>query len=304
MQILTLDLLAVIISLVGLAGNGIVLQLLTFQIQRTAFYVYILNLAASDFLFLTVQFLFHLGRLIGDLELIAISIRRIAIITKNFAYITGLSILSVISTERCVSVLCPLWHRFHRPQHMSAVMCALLWTLSLLLTILHENYCHSTFGNCDRNSCMQNDIIIAVWLILSFVLLSGSSLALLIGLLCGSQQIKLTRLYMTLGLTVLVFLLCGLPWGIHWFLLFWFLEGSPMLPNDFIEAAKVLTCVNSCANPIIYFFVGSYRKWHTRSRQALRLVLQRAFEDIPEVEGSEGSAPQGILEMSGNSQIS
>ncbi|KAF6104402.1 hypothetical protein HJG60_011340 [Phyllostomus discolor] len=46
-----------------------------------------------------------------------------------------------------------------------------------------------------------------------------SSLVLLTRLLCGSQQVQPTRLYVTVGLTVLVFLCCGLPFSIHWFLI-------------------------------------------------------------------------------------
>ncbi|XP_049636640.1 mas-related G-protein coupled receptor member X1-like [Suncus etruscus] len=182
MKFLPLDILVIIISLLGLAGNGLVLWLLGFQMQRNALHVYIFNLAVSDFLFLAVQFIFHLMRLTSDLELISIYIHRLVIIVKNVTYITGLSFLSFISTQRCLSVLWPLWYRFHHPKYMSAVISALLWTLSLLLTILHENYCHSTFGNCDRRLCQQNDTIIAIWLILLFVLLFGFGLVLLIKL--------------------------------------------------------------------------------------------------------------------------
>ncbi|XP_012874994.1 PREDICTED: mas-related G-protein coupled receptor member B4-like [Dipodomys ordii] len=53
----------------------------------------------------------------------------------------------------------------------------------------------------------------ALYLILLFVILSGSALALMARLFCGSGQIPLTRLYMTILLTVLVFLSCGLPYG-------------------------------------------------------------------------------------------
>ncbi|KAK7800814.1 hypothetical protein U0070_008004 [Myodes glareolus] len=41
-----------------------------------------------------------------------------------------------------------------------------------------------------------------------------------------------------------------------------------------------------CANPIIYFCIGSIR--HRRSqRKSLKLFLQRAFQDTPEKEGGE-----------------
>ena len=56
----TLNLFTVIISVVGLAGNGIVLWLLAFHLHRNAFSVYVLNLAGADFLYLCTQIVYSL----------------------------------------------------------------------------------------------------------------------------------------------------------------------------------------------------------------------------------------------------
>ncbi|XP_021565433.1 mas-related G-protein coupled receptor member X2-like, partial [Carlito syrichta] len=125
-------LLMLIIALVGLAGNGIVLWLLGFCMRRNAFSTYVLNLAAADFLFLCGQMIRSLLQLISNFDFIY-SISSPVIV---FPYLAGLSILSTISIERCLSVLWPIWYRCRRPRHMSAVVCALLWPLSLLLSIL------------------------------------------------------------------------------------------------------------------------------------------------------------------------
>nr|KAF6343022.1 hypothetical protein mPipKuh1_010748 [Pipistrellus kuhlii] len=117
-----LQFLTVIIALVGLAGNAMVIRLLGFHMHRNAFSVYILNLAGADFLLLCCYIMDALERLIWDFSLIS------------------LRFLSAISTEHCMSVLWPIWYRCRRPTHMSAIMCALLWALSLLLSILEMNY--------------------------------------------------------------------------------------------------------------------------------------------------------------------
>ncbi|XP_004607988.2 mas-related G-protein coupled receptor member X2-like [Sorex araneus] len=296
-----------IISLVGLAGNAVVLWHLSFCMQRNAFSVYIFNLAGADFVFLFIctilsmkiffkKFLFHF-----------IPSPQVFFIMFVFAYVASLSILSAISTERCLSALKPIWYRCHRPKHMSSVVCALLWALSLLLTILRMEFCGYLFGELKEYLCKRLDFTIATWLIFSFVLLFGSSLVLLTRLLCGTQMVKLTRLYVTIGLTVLVFLLFGLPWGINWFLLYWtqfIYDNDSYKYKCFNLATELLSCVNSCVNPIIYFFVGSYRQQRRQQRRNLKLILQRALQDIPEEDGSQGSPPQETLEMSGNSHVS
>ncbi|KAK1335881.1 hypothetical protein QTO34_003680, partial [Cnephaeus nilssonii] len=289
-EFLILELLIVTVALVGLAENAVVLWLLGFRMRRNAFSVYILNLAGADFLLLC----YALERLIRDFSLISIFIPYFFTTVSVFAYISGLSFLSAISTERCMSVLWPIWYRCRRPRHMSAVMCALLWALSLLLSILEGNYCGFLVRNMHHVWCPVLDFITVAWLILLFVLLSGSSLALMIRMLCGSNRVPLTRLYMTIVLTVLVFLLCGLPFGIHWFLLFWFQKDFDAFVPHFLVAI-LLSCVNSCANPIIYFFAAM-----VEAETALRLILQRALQDTPEVDEHGESLPGETLFMSGS----
>ncbi|KAM5224315.1 mas-related G-protein coupled receptor member X2-like isoform 1-T1 [Hipposideros larvatus] len=290
--------LMIVISLVGLAGNAVVLWLLGFRIRRNTFSVYILNLAGADFLLLCCQIVYSLEILIFYFHSVSIGLMDFYLVLFNFSYIAGLSFLSAISTERCLSVLWPIWYRCHRPRHMSAVLCALLWALSLLLSILIWSTCSFPFTVLSHGMCPVLNYITAGWLIFLFVLLSGSSLALVTRLLCGSQRVQLTRLYVTVILTVLVFLLCGLPWGINWFLIYWTTHRFSTFFLTFYPTL-VLSCVNSCANPIIYFFVGSFRQRWRHQQQSLKLVLQRALQDIPEEGEHGGSLPQEPLEMSG-----
>ncbi|XP_003781216.1 mas-related G-protein coupled receptor member X2 [Otolemur garnettii] len=292
---LMLTLLILAIALVGVAGNAVVLWLLGFRMRRNTFSVYILNLAAADFLFLSFLIVECLEILIGILY-------SISVITTvlTFAYLAGLSILSAISTERCLSVLRPIWYRCRRPRHLSAIMCALLWALSLLLSILEGKYCGFLFRWGDYDWCRMFDFITAAWLIVLFVVLSGSSLALMVRILCSSHRMPLTRLYVTIVFTVLAFLICGLPYGIYWFLLVWKVS---VFPCYFHSVLVVLSCVNSSTNPIIYFFVGSSRQRWWRRQRTLKLVLQQALQDTPEVDDSEGSFPQRSLEMSGSSLV-
>ncbi|KAM6174016.1 LOW QUALITY PROTEIN: mas-related G-protein coupled receptor member X1-like [Erethizon dorsatum] len=270
------DSLIIIIALVGLAGNTVVISLLGCCTHRNAISVYILNLAASDSLVLCCHFVGSLLVVVSfhhPYVLIYVILINIAIIP----YITGLSILTAISIEHCLCVLWPIWYRCHRPRHMSAVVCTLLWALSLLVIFLEWYYSGSLYVFSGGDWLRNFDFIIVAWLIFLFLTLTGSSLALVVRILCGSRRMPLTRLYVTILLTVLVFLICGLPFGIY-FLLYW-------LPIAFHHSfchlylvTVVLSCVNSSANPIIYFFIGSFRQRY----QTLKLVLQRALQDSPQ----------------------
>ncbi|XP_076698684.2 mas-related G-protein coupled receptor member X1-like [Callospermophilus lateralis] len=284
-----------IISLVGLTGNASVIWFLGFRMHRNAFYTYILNLAVADFLYLCFCITDAL------IEFIAITLHtysHIYGIIETGAiifYIAGLSMLGAISTEHCLSVLWPIWYHFHRPRHTSTIMCALLWCLSMVLSTL-EIVCLFGF-NVTRALCGNIEFTIAAWLVLLFVVLSVSSLALLGRMFCGSQKKPLNRLCVTIMLTVLVCLFCGLPFGVYFFTYKW-IDNNYHVHLCFFLVSRVLSCVNSSAKPIIYFFVGSYRQ-RVQGRD-LKLVLERALQDTPEEGECGGRLSQGTLEMSGS----
>uniref|UniRef100_A0A8D2EWA6 MAS related GPR family member X1 n=1 Tax=Theropithecus gelada TaxID=9565 RepID=A0A8D2EWA6_THEGE len=250
-----------IISLVGLTGNAVVLWLLGFRMHKNAFSIYILNLSMADFLFLSGRFIYSLLSFISVPQ----TISKILYPVMMFSYFAGLSFLSAMSTERCLSILWPVWYRCRRPTHLSVVLCVLLWVVSLLRSILEWMFC---------------GLLFIAWLIFLCVVLCVSSLVLVVRILCGSRKMPLTRLYVTILLTVLVFLLCGLPFGVQFFLFLWIHVDRKVLYCHVHLVSMFLAALNSSANPIIYFFVGSFRQ--RQNRQNLRLVLQRALQDTPE----------------------
>ncbi|XP_028643269.1 mas-related G-protein coupled receptor member B2-like [Grammomys surdaster] len=272
-------LLSLITSLFGMVLNAIVLWLLGFQMHRNAFLVYILNLAGADFFFLFSQFVYCVLIIIDITDSIPNNIVSFLYFVSIFPYVSGVSILTTISVERCLSVMWPIWYRCNRPRHTSAVMCVLLWALSLMFSFLDGNECVLLFHEYDSIWCQTFDSIITVWTIVLFVVLCGSSLILLVRIFCGSQRIPVTRLYVSIALTVLFFLIFGLPFGIYWLLEQWIKSYC-----DIFDEVTFLSCINSCANPIIYFLVGSITHHKRFKMKTLRLFLERAMQDTPEEE--------------------
>lgn len=105
----------------------------------------------------------------------------------------------------------------------------------------------------------------------------------------------LARLCVTILLTVLVFLLCDLPLSIILFLISWF-PISNYLSCYLHTVTIVLWYVNSFANPIFYFFIGSYRQ--QQQHQTHKLLLQRVLQDTPKQDECGDSHSQGTLELS------
>ncbi|XP_075403813.1 mas-related G-protein coupled receptor member X2-like [Tenrec ecaudatus] len=283
MMMQTMSFLTVTIALGGLAGNAIVVWLLGFCLRRNPFSVYFLHLALANCLALCVLTVSNLMELFQFFPRVFdyLTILKIMI---ELLYLLDMSLLSAIGTERCLCVLCPDWYRCRRPGYVSASMCSLLWALFVALTTLHVKYCMVSW-----DWCPSLILFLSVWNIFLFVVLCASSLVLLVTVFCGSQKRKPTRLTVTILITVLVCLLCSLPLDIHWFPMHWMSFKSYFLLYRLLD---FLSCVNSSANPIIYFFVGSFRQ-QQQPKASFRMVLQRALQDTPEGDEPGGAPPQG-----------
>ncbi|XP_037377052.1 mas-related G-protein coupled receptor member X4-like [Talpa occidentalis] len=248
------SLLTLLVGLCGLAGDGAVIWLLGFRGKRTPFSVYILHLACADAAFLA-------GR------------------CSSLRTWRGLGLLVAVSTERCVSVLWPLWHRCRRPARLSSVVCGLIWALSLGLGVLGV-LCDDYVGF----SCREISLIYYGASAITFLGLCASGLTLLVRVQCGPWRRRPSRLYVTLLLSVLAFLLLGLPYGVGYMIH----ALSPSMPYGYIllPVCHLLSALNCLVNPVIYFFVGSHGR--RKGRAPLRDVLQRALRD--EEEGPEQSS--------------
>ncbi|XP_076970940.1 mas-related G-protein coupled receptor member D [Tamandua tetradactyla] len=286
---LAIRVLALCICLCGLLGNGLVIWLLSFHFQWTPTYIYILNLAVADALFLLcVTSLVSLEIISRD----SIHSKAYDVLSraKYFTYTAGLGLLTAISTQRCLSVLFPIWYKCRRPQCLSTAVSVLLWALSFLLNLLASYFC-SHFWSINERQCFTMDTMLGVLILAVFTpVLTVSSVTLFIRVRRSSRQWQWqrrpSRLFVVILASVLVFLVCALPLGVYWFILSWLpLDPSGQLLCRLIS--RLCSSVSSSANPLIYFLVGSHGS--RRRREPLRAMLYRALQEKPELD--EGETP-------------
>ncbi|XP_075782181.1 mas-related G-protein coupled receptor member H-like [Pelodiscus sinensis] len=268
--VVTIDSITLLLCLFGLVGNGIVLWFLGFCIKRNVFTVYILNLAAADFGFL----LFLPGFLLTSnaeqhfcVALEGKNLMNTFRVLSLLTYSASLYFLTAISMERCVSVFFPIWHRRSRPTHLSAIICALLWALSCLLSGIVYSLCFVD----GTEICLEKFLPLYGLNCLIFApIMVVSSLVLFIKLRRSLQFRHPGKLYIVILLTVFFFLIFAVPLSVQYFLDF--IEHG--LTN---EVSYLLASINSCINPVIYFIVGSYRQH--RLRGCLLVALRAIFEE-------------------------
>ncbi|CAN8214256.1 unnamed protein product [Coccothraustes coccothraustes] len=264
------------ISLCGLAGNGVVLWFLGFHTKQSPFTVYILNLAVADFSLL----LLFLLLLLAFLSVAAFCTSLLPFIHhyQRFVFALGfpchvfdlssLGLLAALSVELCVSVLCPIWYRCHRPRHLSAIVSGALWALAG--AFVSSLYLTSTYT--EDSEPVLAGVALAISMVFSLMMLV-SNLFLFLKLRCGSRRRQPGwKLFVAILLNILLFFAFGIPFCVEVFLNL--PDSGDLFPED---PSLLLALLNCSLNPVIYVLVGSCRR--RRFQRSVRVALQRVFEE-------------------------
>lgn len=287
-----------LLCLCGLVGNGLVLWVFGFSIKRSPFSVYFLHLAGADVGYLSSKAVLSILNTGDFLSTFSQYVRAVSRILGLCTFLAGVSLLPAISSERCLSVVFPAWYWRQRPKRLSAVVCALLWALSLLVTGIHNYFCVFLSRQDSRAACTHMDIFLGILLFLIFCpLMVLPCLALIVHVECRARRRqRSSKLNHVILAVVSVFLVSSIYLGIDWFL-FWAFG----IPAPFPEyVTDLCICINSSAKPVVYFLAGrdkSQRLW-----EPLRVVFQRALRDGSELAEAGGGTPNTVtMEMQGPS---
>ncbi|XP_054841908.1 mas-related G-protein coupled receptor member H-like [Eublepharis macularius] len=276
---LAIYILTAFFCLCGLVGNGKVIWLLSLYIQRTYFITYILNLAIADFGTLLALFI----------RLFALSLHKASDFALSFLYSlfffthsTSLYLLTVISMERCLAVLLPVWYQRRRRGHASVFVSFLLWVFSGLLSGGLLLFCHVL--SFKTTYLIMTNIICSLNMLIFTPFMVASTLTLFIKICCHSQGHHPPKVYSVILLALLFFIIFAIPLSaVHVVLIY-----SKHYSRLAIEISVLCASFNSSVNPLIYCFIG--RDKNHWCKDSMKVVLQRIFKDETESRTSESAA--------------
>ncbi|XP_006893453.1 PREDICTED: mas-related G-protein coupled receptor member D-like [Elephantulus edwardii] len=281
----------------GMLGNAVVVWLLAFHVRRNPFAVYILNLAVADFLLLLcldiIQFQEDISQTTQSHTFLVV-VRTILYL----AYTMDLGLLMTISVQRCLSVLFPIWYKVHRPQHLSTVVCSLLWGLALVIVTLDILFCDIYIQHCSSSDTFLGIVLLGI--LTPVMILSSVVLFVYTQRRPPQWRRRSSRLCVIILISVLVFVVCSLPLGIFWTITHR-LQISSYVCVLFCHFTQFTSSIGSSANPFVYFLVGRWK--NSRFPESLRALLSRILQEDPEV-GSKGASSTNTNEVGSESQPS
>ncbi|XP_070605375.1 mas-related G-protein coupled receptor member H-like [Erythrolamprus reginae] len=269
----------IVFCLLGMLGNGLVIWLLGSSVKRNTFAIYIINLSVADFGLLTIQLIIEIHWLFTNMyckfpyELFQAG--------WLLMYGTGQFLLTVISIDRCVSVLYPIWYRCHRPVGQFTTVCAVIWATSFILSSIY-------FTIVVVDGYKQTDTQLYPYMInavLCLPLMTISSVTLFIKICFISKSQSRRKLLTAILLTLFFFLILAFPLNAFYF----FLCISKYIPLNIVYLGHLCICINSCINPVVYYLVG---RQGVKARKGIKDLFQKLFKEeelsSDEVDTSEG----------------
>ncbi|XP_070795978.1 mas-related G-protein coupled receptor member H-like [Pituophis catenifer annectens] len=278
--IIIFAILTVLFCVLGMLGNGLVIWLLGSSVKRNTFAIYIINLSVADFGFLTFELIIEIHWLFTHLycdfpyELFQTGLL--------LMYSTGQFLLTVISIDRCVSVLFPIWYRCHRPAHLFTSVCAAIWVISFILSLIY--FTIASFHKYELKHSLKYQFIVNS--VLCLPLMTISSVVLFVKIYFLSKGQRRRQLLTAVLLTLFFFLVLAFPLNAFYFIQYF----SKCIHPNHMHYGYLCTCINSSINPLIYYLVGRQKG---KTQRNVKDLLQRVFKEeencSDQMEMAEGS---------------
>ncbi|XP_027868518.1 chemokine-like receptor 1 isoform X1 [Xiphophorus couchianus] len=294
----------------GVLGNGVVIWVTGFKMKKTVNTIWFLNLAIADFLFtaflpLSVTYTamgFHwpFGKFMCKLNTTISFLNMFA----------SVYILVVISVDRCVSVVWPVWAQNHRNLRKASCISLCVWALALILSAPYfvfrdtgPSYENENIINCFNNFAMSEDnenqsvlelqlfrhkAMVITRFLLGFVIpfsIIVSCYAVIIHRLRRNRTLanQSSRSFKIIAAIIVTFFLCWAPFHVMGLLEMVSNMGNhsnEMLLHIIVIGVPIATSLaflNSCLNPLLYVFMG--QDFKDKVRKSILKVLENAFQE-------------------------
>ncbi|XP_075695138.1 chemerin-like receptor 1 [Rhinoderma darwinii] len=281
--------------LLGTIGNGLVIWFTTFRMKKTVNVIWFLNLSIADFTF-TLFLLFSIIYLANDFNwLFGTFMCKFSHMVLFLNLFASVFLLTVISIDRCISVIFPVWCQNHRTPRRAIFVVVGVWILAIIFSlpyfIFRDTFEYNNVVVCYNNFALEQSPDIGrslhEWsVIMRFIV--GFLIPFTIMVTCytvialhirRNPMTTSTKPFKVIIAVIIFFLVCWLPYHIFAFLeLYSIYREDGYLSSEIrigIPITASLSFLNSVVNPFLYaFIVQDFRAKYWRSIQS---VFQKVF---------------------------
>lgn len=271
----------IIISVVGLGGNSVVIWICGWKMKRTVITTWYTSLAISNLLFCAVLPLdiFYMITSHWPFGQVLCKLTSSALFLNMHS---SVFLLVLISADRCVLVLFPVWAHNHRTVKKAFGAVSLMWLLSALLTlpsmILRETIVHGSVTKChtDYKDHFRHKAVKLSRFICGFLIpfLTIVFCCVVLGMKLRRSTIRSKKPYKIMAALILSFFFCWVPYNTFVLLELDLRNHSLEVLQIGLKVGVTLAAANSFVSPILYVFIGNDFK------RTLQRLLTSRFEEV------------------------
>ncbi|XP_045890689.1 chemokine-like receptor 1 [Micropterus dolomieu] len=263
---MSLLLVSVVIFLLGFFGNALVIWISGFKMKKTVNTTWYLSLAISDFVF--CAFLpFNIAHMVMEEWIFGHFMCKFVPFIMFLNMFSSIFLLVVISVDRCVSVVFPVWAQNCRTVKKASIVVFVAWLLAIALsfpsvifrdvgTHLGRTICLNNYtSNQHSHKIVAGSRFLAGFIVPFTIIIICYSVIIL--RLRTSRMTKSSKPLKVMTALVAAFFICWLPY--HVFILLE-LDHQNLDQGILIIGLKVgtsLAAANSFLNPVLYVFMGN-----------------------------------------------
>ncbi|XP_060105319.1 chemerin-like receptor 1 isoform X2 [Heteronotia binoei] len=300
------------ICLLGLMGNGLVIGIIVFKMKKSVNAIWFLNLAVADFLFNVFLPLTIIYTALGYHWVFGKGMCKVNSFFLILNMYTSVFSLAIISIDRCISVVLPIWSQNHRNPKIACLLCPFIWVLGILMSspslVFRDTETHAGKVICFNNYYFPNStgnphlhdrrhVTVNVTRFLAgFVMPMAVITVCYMIIIFRLRRIRLAKSKRPLRIIIAIimtFFLCWCPYHV-----FHLLETQhhsvhrPVLQIG-LPIVTAVAVANSCMNPILYVFMGQdFKKFKMTflSRMVNALSEDTAHSSLPRRSFTKGSS--------------
>ncbi|KAI4873656.1 hypothetical protein NFI96_008477 [Prochilodus magdalenae] len=282
----------VIIFILGVAGNGLVIWIAGFKVKKSVITTWYLSLAVSDFIYCSTL-PFGVVSMVKMEWIFGRFICKFGFFIFFLNVYSSIFLLTIISVDRCVVVMFPVWAQNQRTVKKASVIVMVAWIISAALStppLVFQDIHYSKNKLEDVSQCHYNNISeyiagTAILFVFSFLI------PFLIMFICyvvimrklSNQRVMSRKPIKIMTVLIVTFLICLLPF--HTVILISIFRINFILVIMLI-LTFILANVNSCLNPFLYAFMGKDIK---EQCYTLWSKIENAFKEEQDQDTTRGT---------------
>uniref|UniRef100_A0A8C1Z0S7 G-protein coupled receptors family 1 profile domain-containing protein n=1 Tax=Cyprinus carpio TaxID=7962 RepID=A0A8C1Z0S7_CYPCA len=273
--------------ILGVPGNAFVMYVAGLKMKRTVNTVGFLNLAIADFFCCLLTLYYVTKSAFGYWPYGSIMCKILPFI-MFITMFASVFTLNLISLDRFVQVITPVWAQNHRSLFIARLSCATAWILASILS-LPFMVLATFYTKNNETYCLYHQLdeyhfkLFGRFSIIRFVF------GFLVPLICittcygfiarklGRSHIHSGRAFRIMFAVIVAFFLCWMPYHIIDLIIMYGKKSSSSVAEAVYPLAVSLAYFNSCLNPILYVFMG--QDFKSNVKLSLRRVFERVFSE-------------------------